>query len=70
MRNNSVKYYFKFGPLAQEEMPFNNISYLELWHSFCSEEGNHLCNFGRGYNEEQFCEIILNLNQWYRRRCL
>ena len=21
---------------------------------------NHLCNFGRGYPEEQFCEIILN----------
>ena len=30
---------------------------------------NHLCNFGRGYREEQFCEIILNLDQWFRRRC-
>ena len=26
----------------------------------CSVEGNHLCNFGRGYYEEQFCEINLN----------
>ena len=28
---------------------------------------NHLCNFGRGHHEEQCCEIILNLNQWFRR---
>ena len=25
-------------------------------------------NFGRGYYEEQFCEIILNLDQWLRRK--
>ena len=22
-------------------------------------EPNHLCNFGRGHHEEQFCEIVL-----------
>ena len=26
-------------------------------------EQNQLCNFGRVYQEEQFCEIILNLDQ-------
>ena len=25
--------------------------------------------FGRGTYEEHFCEIILNLDQWFRRRC-
>ena len=50
-------------------MHVNGISYLELWRPFSSAEGNHLCNFGSGYQEEQFCEIILNLNQWFR-RCL
>ena len=25
--------------------------------------------FGRRHHEEQFCEIILNLGQWFRRRC-
>ena len=25
------------------------------------------CNFGRGYQEEQFCEIILNLDHLFRR---
>ena len=50
-------------------MPFKGISYLELWQSFCAGEQNHLCDFGRGYYEEQFCEIILNLGQWFRRRC-
>ena len=48
-------------------MTFKGISYLELWQPFCSAECNHLCNFGRRYYEEQFCEIILNLSQWLRR---
>ena len=25
-----------------------------------------MCNFVRGCYEEQFCEIILNLGQWFR----
>ena len=45
-------------------MLFNDISYL-----FCLAEWNHLCNFGRGHYEEHFCEIILNLEQWFGRRC-
>ena len=28
--------YFEFGPVAQEEMLFKDISYLELWQPFCS----------------------------------
>ena len=47
-------------------MLFKDISYLELWWPFCSAERNHLCNFGRGYHRDQFCEIILNLDQWFR----
>ena len=50
-------------------MLFKGISYLELWQPFCLPERNYLCNFGRGYQEEQFCEIILNLGQWFRRGC-
>ena len=48
-------------------MSFKDISYLELWWPFCSMEQNLLCNFGRGHYEEQFCEFILNLDQWFRR---
>ena len=48
-------------------MLFHDISYLELWRPFCSAERNHLCNFDKGNHEEQFCEIILNLDQWFRR---
>ena len=40
-----------------------------IWQTFCSAECNSLCNFGRGYYEEQFCELILNLGQWFRSRC-
>ena len=50
-------------------MPFKDISYLEPWPPVCSAERNHLCNLVRGYHEEQFCEIILNSDQWFRRRC-
>ena len=62
---------FEFGRVVQEEMPFKGISYLELCQPFCSVEGNHFCKFVRGYAVEQFCEMILNLGQWFRRRfCL
>ena len=47
-------------------MCYKDISYLELWRPLCSLEQNHLFNFGRKH-EEQFCEMILNLDQWFRR---
>ena len=60
----------KFGPLVQGKVSFKDISYLELWRPFCLVGWNHLCKFGKGYYEELFCEIILNLDQLFRRRCL
>ena len=42
---------------------------MQLWQLFYSAEWNHLCNYGRGYYEKQFCETILNFGQWFRRRC-
>ena len=33
-------------------------------------EWNHLSNFGTVHHEEQFREFMLNLGQWFRRRCL
>ena len=59
----------KFGPVVQEEMSFKDISYLELWQSLCSVDWNHLCNIERRHHKEQPCEIILNLDQWFRRKC-
>ena len=56
---------FEFEPVVQEEMSLKDISFLELWQPLCSKELNNLCNFGRRHHEEQFCEIILNLNQWF-----
>ena len=58
-----------FGPVIQTKMLFKDISYIELWQTLCSADLNHLCNSGRRYHEEQFCEIILNLDQWFRRKC-
>ena len=61
--------YFEFELVVQEEIPFKGISDMQLWQLFCSAERNHLCNYGRGYYKKHFCEIILNLGQWFRRRC-
>ena len=47
----------KFGPVVQE-MSFKDISYLAPWWPFCSAEWNHLCNFFRRYQEEQFCDFF------------
>ena len=65
---NMLRNYFEFGLVVHEEMLLRNISYLELWQPFCSAEKNHLCNFGRRYYEYQFCEIILNLDEWVWRK--
>ena len=51
--------YMEFRPVVQKEMPFQDISYLELWQPLCSADPKQLCNFGRRYHNEQFCEIIL-----------
>ena len=59
----------KFGPVVQEEMSFKDISYLELWQPLCSVDWHYLCNIGRRHHEEQPCEIILNLDQRFRRKC-
>ena len=37
--------------------------------ALCSAEQNHLSNLGRRHQEEQFLEIILNLDQGFKRRC-
>ena len=65
MRDNSVKK-ISIGASGSGDI----VSYLELWQPFCSVEQNYLCNFSRRHHEEQLCEIILNLDQWYRRCCL
>ena len=67
--NNSVKL-FEFGPVVQEEMSFKAISYLALWRPLLQGSGTICANLEEGImQEEQFCEISLNLGQWFRRRC-
>ena len=56
-------FFFQLEPAVQEGMPLKVISYLELWQHLRSFERNHLRNFGRRRHEEQFCEMVLNLNR-------
>ena len=46
-------------------MSFKDNSYLELERPFCSAQQNN----SRRNDYEHFCKIILNLNQFFRRRC-
>ena len=57
-------FFFEFGQVDQ--MSFKGLYYLELWKHLYSAERNHLRHFGRGHHEEQFCEIVLNLEKWVR----
>ena len=61
--------YCAFGPVVQE-MSFKHISYLELWCPLCSAERSQtICAILAEHYEEHFCLIILNSDQWMRRRC-
>ena len=51
-------------------MSFKGFYYLQFWRDFRPIEPNHLCNFGRGHYEEDFCEISLILDQWFGKCCL
>ena len=55
--------------MVQEKVYFNNISYLELYQPLYLMESNYLCQFDRSHHEEEFCEIIVNLKYWFRRKC-
>ena len=50
-------------------MSFKDNSYLDHWRPLWLVERKRVCNFGRGHHEVQFCEVIVNLDQWLRRRC-
>ena len=67
MRNNFVKL-FKFGLAVQEKMSFKAVSYLSLWWPLLQWSGTICAILEESImQEEQFCEIILNLGQWFRR---
>ena len=51
--------------VVKEETASKDISVFNSGGHFVQQSGN----FGRGHNEENFCEIILNFDQWLRRRC-
>ena len=51
-------------------MSLKDISYLKRLQPLCSVEQNHLCKFNRRHHEEQFCENILNLDQWFRKNVI
>ena len=67
MRNISEKLFWIWTSGSVDVV--EDVSHLELWQPLCSVERNHICNFCRGHYGEHSCEIILNLNQWFRGRC-
>ena len=69
MRNNSVKLFRICTSGSGGDVVWRHFLSRVLWKPLCLTEQDHLCNFGRRHNEEQFCQIILNLIKWFRRRC-
>ena len=67
MKDVQRMFYSRCATKHKEEMSLKDMSSLELWQPLCSVEQNHLCNFCKRHHEEQFCEIILNLDKWFRR---
>ena len=61
--------YFEIGPVVKDDKLFKYISYLELMRTFNSAERNQLSNVCSRHHAEQFVEIVLNLDKWFRRRC-
>ena len=55
-----------YWPVAKE-ISFKDVS-IYLWWPCCSTELNILINFGRRHHKKHFFEIILNLDQLFRRR--
>ena len=52
---------FEFGPVVQEEMPFEDISYLELWRPFRSAKRKHVCNIlVEGIKRNNSVKLFLN----------
>ena len=49
-------------------MSFKDISVLSSRGHFVQLSGIVCAKFGRGHYKKQFCEIMLNLGQWLRRR--
>ena len=62
------------GPLDHSPESWRIDPWLKIFiflalETFCTVDLNGLPSFGRGHCEENFCNIILNLNQSFRRRC-
>ena len=50
-------------------MPFKRFLTWSSSGPSCSVERKQLYNFEKGHHEEYSCEVISNLDQWFRRRC-
>ena len=48
--------------MVEEEISLKDIHYLQRW-----GPAEPLCNFGRWQFGGHICEVILNLDQWFRR---
>ena len=67
-RNNSVKLFWFLTSDSGDVI--SKISKQGLSQPSCSVEQNHLCNFEIGHHGEHSCEVICNLDPWFRRCCL
>ena len=55
--------------MVQEEVSFEDSSYLGLWWPFCLVKRYHLSIIVNGHYEKYFCKIVFNWDQRFRRKC-
>ena len=68
MRYISLKLFWMWISGSVEDVIKRYLSFRALATPVLNLE-NCLCNFGKSHHEESFREIILNLYQWFRRKC-
>ena len=60
----------KFGPVVRRRCCLKIYFLSGALAALLLSGAKPFVQFSRGYYEEQFSEIILNLDKWFRRRCL
>ena len=53
--------------MVQEEISFKRYFLSRALEALLFSPAEPLCKFGRGHYEENLCEVILNLDQYFRR---
>ena len=70
MRNSSVVYVFHLDQRFRRRCRFKIFLMSLALFAIFYDKATNLGKISIGYPAENFCKIILNLDMWFRERCL